>query len=284
MTLTLVDSGSERIFTRQRLTGGWLRVSVRGLANSPDSGHSNLRVLLVADVLHRVVKDLHAGHVQLAVVRPSRATETDGQLRLALPFTPEMLGIRPSLGVGDCLDPAAELLGQGCDVIVERSAGARVSSPHNGESHGPLTLGVGEVTEPVPAQPREPLATRLALLRHPRGEPVSLTAATLDQAEQTLHEWRRNIAAWAEHPSAPMHPATVESARTALDDNLDVPAVLGLLPQLIDNPAVSPGAKFETFVFLDQVLALDLARNVGQPVCAPCGRGARVRWALSARQ
>jgi hypothetical protein len=34
----------------------------------------------------------------------------------------------------------------------------------------------------------------------------------------------------------------------------------------IENPAVPPGAKFETFVFLDQVLALDLARDVGQPL------------------
>jgi hypothetical protein len=269
VTLTLADSGSERRFTPQRLTGGWLRVGVRGLAYSPHSGHTNLRVLLVADILHRVVKDLHAGHVQLAVVRPSTATETDDRLRLALPFAPEMFGIRPSLGVGDCLDPAAELLGQKCEVIVERSADARVSTPRIGESNGPLTLRVGEVTEPVPAQEREPLATRLALLRHPRGEPVSLTAAILDQAEQTLREWRSSVAAWAEHPSAPMHPATVESARAALDDNLDVPAVLGLLPQLIQNPAVPPGAKFETFVFLDQVLALDLARDVGRPLSEP---------------
>lgn len=266
MTLILADSGSERRFTPQRLTGGWLRVSVRGLASGPHSGHSSLRVLLVADVLHRVVKDLHAGHVQLAVVRSSTATETDDRLRLALAFTPEMFGIRPSLGVGDCLDPAADLLGQGCDVIVERSAGARVSSPHIGESNGPLTLRVGEVTEPVPAQGREPLAIRLALLRHLRGEPVSLTAATLNQAEQTLREWRRNVAAWAEHPSAPMHRATVDSARASLDDNLDVRTVFSLLHQLIENPAVPPGAKFETFVFLDQVLALDLARNVGQPL------------------
>jgi hypothetical protein len=177
-----------------------------------------------------------------------------------------MFAIRPSLGVGDCLDPAAVLLGQGCDVIVEPTTDARVSSSQIGESNGPLTLRVGEVTEPAPAPGREPLAIRLALLRHPRGEPVSLEPATLDRAEQTLRELRRSVAAWAEHPSAPMHRTTVESARTALDDNLDVAAVLGLLHQLIENPAVPPGAKFETFVFLDQVLALDLARNVGQPL------------------
>ena len=103
------------------------------------------------------------------------------------------------------------------------------------------------------------------MLRHRRGEPVSLGPAALDHAEQTLSKWRRSVAAWAEHPSAPTHPATVESARAALDDNLDVATVLGLLPRLIENPAVPPGSKFETFVFLDQVLALDLARDLGQP-------------------
>ena len=238
---------------------------MRGLASGPHCGHSNLRVLLVADVLHRVVKDLHAGHVQLAIVRPSTATETNDRLRLGLPFTPEMFGIRPSLGVGDCLDPAAELLGQGCDVIVEYTTDPQVSTPHFGQSDAPLILRVGEVTGPFPAEGREPLATRLALLRHLRSEPVSLEPATLDQAEQTLREWRRSVAAWAEHPSAPMHRATVDSARAALDENLDVGTVLGLLHRLIENPAVPPGAKFETFVFLDQVLALDLARDLGRP-------------------
>ena len=266
MTLILADSDSERRFTPQRLTGGWLRISVRGLASGPHSGHTNLRVLLVADVLHRVVKDLHAGHVQLAFVGPSTATETDDQLRLALAFTPEMFGIHPSLGVGDCLDPAAVLLGRGCDVIVEPTTDAQVSAPDFGQSDAPLALRVGEVTGSVPAQGREPLAIRVELLRHLRGEPVSLTPAALDQAEQTLRGWRRSVAAWAEHPSAPMHRATVESARAALDNNLDVRTVLGLLHQLIENQAVPPGAKFETFVFLDQVLALDLARDVGQPL------------------
>ena len=269
MTLILADSDSERRFTPQRLTGEWLRIGVRGLDYGPHCGQTNLRVLLVADVLHRVVKDLHAGHVQLAVVRPSTATETADRLRLTLPFTPEMFGIRPSLGVGDFLDPAAVFLSRGCDVIVEPSADARVSTTrHLGHSDEPLSLRVGEVTGPVPAQGREPLATRLALLRPRRGDPVSLEPATLDQAEQTLREWRRSVAAWAEHPSAPMHHATVDSARAALDDNLDVGTVLELLHQLIENPAVPPGAKFETFVFLDQVLALDLARDLGQPPSA----------------
>ncbi|MHB8188695.1 MAG: hypothetical protein ACYDDU_22055 [Dermatophilaceae bacterium] len=267
MTLILADSNHERRFTRQRLTGGWLKISVRVLASGPHSRHSNLRVLLVADVLRRVVEDLHAGHVQLAMVLPSAAGEPDDRLRMALPFGPETFGIRPSLGVGDFLDPAAELLGRGCDVIVEPSTDAPVSTPpHFGQSDPPLALRVGEVTGPVRAQGREPLATRLALLRHRRGVPVSLAPDTLDQAEETLRKWRSSVAAWAEHPSAPMHRATVDSARAALDDNLDVGTVLGLLHQLIENPAVPPGSKFETFVFLDRVLALDLARDLGQPL------------------
>ena len=266
MTLILAESENERRFTPQRLAGGWLRISVRGLASGLHSGHSNLRVLLVADVLRRVVEDLHAGHVQLAIVRPSAATETDDRLRLALPFAPEIFSIRPSVGVDDCLDAAAELLAGRCDVIVEPSTDAGVSSTRSGPSEVPLALRVGEVTAPVPVQGREPLATRLALLRHRRGEPVSLAPAALDQAEETLREWRSCVAEWAQHPSAAMHRATVDSARAALDDNLDVRTALAQLHQLMGNPAVPPGAKFETFAFLDRVLALDLARDLGQPL------------------
>ena len=113
LTLILADSDNERRLIPQRLTGGGLRIGVRKLGAGPHCRHSNLRVLLVADVLQRVVKDLHAGNVQLAMVRPSTATESDDRLRLALPFTPEMFRHPFAPGVGDCLDPAAEWLGQG---------------------------------------------------------------------------------------------------------------------------------------------------------------------------
>lgn len=40
---------------------------------------------------------------------------------------------------------------------------------------------------------------------------------------------------------------------------------MGLLAGLAGNDYVPAGAKFETFVFADRMLALDLAQAVGQP-------------------
>lgn len=113
VTLILADSDIKRRFTPPRLTrGGWLRIGARVFASGPQSRHNNLRVLLVADVLRRVVEDLHAGHVQLVMLLPSTAGRADDRLRMALPFAPETFGIRPSTEVGDHLDAAAESLGQ----------------------------------------------------------------------------------------------------------------------------------------------------------------------------
>lgn len=69
---------------------------------------------------------------------------------------------------------------------------------------------------------------------------------------------------WAEHPSSPLPGEPIGRALAALDDDLNVPAVLDVVMGLLaEDAAVTPGAKFEAFVFLDRVLALDLARNVG---------------------
>jgi cysteinyl-tRNA synthetase len=50
----------------------------------------------------------------------------------------------------------------------------------------------------------------------------------------------------------------------ALQDDLDTPRAVLLLRELERDPDVSPGAKFETFAYLDRVLGLDLTRTVGQ--------------------
>ncbi|WP_326648155.1 MULTISPECIES: hypothetical protein [unclassified Streptomyces] len=42
-----------------------------------------------------------------------------------------------------------------------------------------------------------------------------------------------------------------------------VPAVLDLLASVERDPDVPGGARFETFAYLDRVLGMDLAREVG---------------------
>ena len=56
----------------------------------------------------------------------------------------------------------------------------------------------------------------------------------------------------------------------AFDDDLDTPAALRVLRALEKDSEVPPGAKFETFVYADQLLGLDLARDIGRaPVARP---------------
>ncbi len=50
----------------------------------------------------------------------------------------------------------------------------------------------------------------------------------------------------------------------ALDDDLDGPAAVRSLHALAADAGLPPGAKFEAFAYLDRLLGLDLAREVGR--------------------
>jgi cysteinyl-tRNA synthetase len=56
-----------------------------------------------------------------------------------------------------------------------------------------------------------------------------------------------------------------DAVRSAFDDDLDTPAALRALRGLERDEAVQPGARFEAFAHLDQLLGLDLARDIGKP-------------------
>ena len=62
----------------------------------------------------------------------------------------------------------------------------------------------------------------------------------------------------------------------AFDDDLDTPAALRVLRTLEQDTEIPPGAKFETFAYADQLLGLDLARDIGRAPgrAAAAGRGA----------
>lgn len=109
----------------------------------------------------------------------------------------------------------------------------------------------------------DPLAVRFALIAARYDGALPLTAAVLDQAQTTLERWRRGIAAWGEHPSAPMPSDVVARCMAAVDDYLDLPNLIRILTGLGDNEVVRPGAKFETFLYFDRILACNLARDLG---------------------
>ncbi|MEV0587431.1 cysteine--tRNA ligase [Nonomuraea sp. NPDC050310] len=117
----------------------------------------------------------------------------------------------------------------------------------------------------------DPLAVRLAFLEHRYRQQMNLTWDTLRAADRTLRRWRARVAEWAESPSAPLHTESVRQAEAAFEDDLDTPAALRVLRELEKADAVSPGAKFETFLQLDHLLGLDLSTEIGKVRSLPPG-------------
>jgi cysteinyl-tRNA synthetase len=110
----------------------------------------------------------------------------------------------------------------------------------------------------------DPLALRLFFLTGRYRQQMNLTWDALGGADRRLRRWRGKVADWAESPSSAMAADYVQRLRDAFDDDLDTPTVLVVLSELEKDTEVSPGAKFETFAWIDRVLGLDLVRDVGK--------------------
>jgi cysteinyl-tRNA synthetase len=110
----------------------------------------------------------------------------------------------------------------------------------------------------------DPASVRFTLARVPYAQPVDITGSVLDQAHTVLARWRERLEAWGRHPSRPIPPDWRTAAVAVLDDNLDVSAVVTMLLALEDVDDIEPGVKFEAFAYLDRVLAVDLARELGR--------------------
>ncbi|WP_016880574.1 hypothetical protein [Rhodococcus sp. DK17] len=103
------------------------------------------------------------------------------------------------------------------------------------------------------------------LLSTPYRQQAPLTMERIADAAGLLDRWRQRIADWSTHASVPMPADILEAAYRAFDRNLDVPAMLDLMHHVESDAAIAPGAKFELFVDLDRVLAVDLLRDLGGP-------------------
>ena len=121
----------------------------------------------------------------------------------------------------------------------------------------------------VTARGLDPLAVRLAFLEHRYRQQMNLTWDTLTAADGTVRRWREQVADWADQPSRPVSAQYWARITGAIDDDLDTPAALRALRELSKDPDVPAGAKFETFVAADRVLALDLPSLIGRPRPAP---------------
>jgi cysteinyl-tRNA synthetase len=129
----------------------------------------------------------------------------------------------------------------------------------------------------------DPLALRLAFLEHRYRQQMNLTWDTLSAADRTLRRWRELVAEWACSPSRPICAQLTDQIAGAFDDDLDTPSALRVLRRLEQDRQIPAGSKFESFAHADQLLGLDLAREVGRaPVRPPLPDGAQQR--LDARQ
>jgi hypothetical protein len=128
-------------------------------------------------------------------------------------------------------------------------------------------IAAGALIVPGPgllADGEDPLALRLALLTASYHADVRVRACDIAAAATRLRSWRALVARWASDPSRPMSRRYLTEVSAAIDDDLDFPTALRHLDALAADDLVPAGAKFETFAHLDQILGLDLAREVGR--------------------
>ncbi|MFI1282099.1 hypothetical protein ACH4U5_15350 [Streptomyces sp. NPDC020858] len=247
-----------------------LRICVHLPVIDTEIGAVHVRTPLVGDVLARTA-ELHGLESQTVLITPDLPDEQFQALDRAM----SDLGIHPPATVGghdltETLCAAAEVHvlahgtpGQDAAGAVWIDVGQVSPAPPDGGVPGrDHLLAPGLLNAFAPAG-TDPLAVRLLLLGHAHSTPVTVTSAALDEARRTLGRWRQQVADWAQEPSRPIPADVLRQAHAALADDLGVPAVLGMLVGVATRADVPAGAKFETFAFLDRVLGLDLAREVG---------------------
>ncbi|MEU1851150.1 hypothetical protein ABZ499_18215 [Streptomyces sp. NPDC019990] len=240
LVLRIIDARTGEPVDATPARRGLTRVEV----HAPGFDMTNLRVLLVADVLVRAL-ELDG--------TPVWALLTGGRHRAELRAGAEALGIRP---FEDDPDASAGLGGaQALHVAVQ-----------GGAAIGGVRIDVAPACpeDPGPLHGTDPAVLRLALLTRHRGAPVRLETAGLAEAHATLARWRAAVARWARRPSRPVPDEVRVRLRDAWQDDLDVPRVLDVLRQVETEPELPDGARFETYAYADRLLGLDLTRDLGR--------------------
>lgn len=239
-----------------------LRVCIHGPADGTWSGLADLRVLLVADVLTRIA-ELQGLQVVAVLASASPPPDALDQDVVALGIHPPTARAVPGEAEKSLGGPAhvhlarntAGLSDSAAGPLVEVGPAADLTRQEPGDRPGPRSGG---------GNSGDQLALRLALLSRPHRQPVRLTPAVLADAAESLRRWRRAVAEWASQPSRPIPPETAEKIRDAFDEDLNTVAALAVLHAAESDHDMPAGAKFETFVFVDRVLGLELAREIGR--------------------
>jgi hypothetical protein len=242
---------------------GLLRVCAHVPVAAGESDISGLRVLLVADLLTRVAELRNLQVLTVLASEGLHAGWLSGVERAA-----DGLGIHPPAARAGSGDAEASLDGP-IDVhlaaydagLGDRSSGLVTCI---GAAHTSRADLDGRVTEDAPTgEAYDPLAVRLALMSFPYHKAADLTEEVLAGSRGTARHWRRRVAEWARSPSRPV-PARIAERVQAASADLDTVSLLGLLHDLAADDGTPDGARFETFLYADRVLGLDLPREIGQ--------------------
>jgi hypothetical protein len=252
--------------------GGRMRMCVVGPAHGQRAGADELRRLLVADLLRRVLEDLHQTQVLLVVLHAGSGPADHPQMAEgALGRELDALWFRPCAGFAETVGEAEELLAGPIQLLVD---GTRTGLRRATDLGPGRRLGVALVRS-VPELPGgwdDPLAVRLALLASSYARPILLTHRVLAHATATLRRWRDLVVRWAGEPAAPMNHPLVNRVRTALDTDLDLRAALDVLRAMETDASIASGAKLETLLYLDRTFGFNLVAHLaggGRPVTEP---------------
>ena len=115
----------------------------------------------------------------------------------------------------------------------------------------------------------DPLSLRMAFLQHRYRSQMNLTWDVISAANDQLNRWRGKVNEWSQSVSAPMAQDYLERFTELFFDDLNTPMAINVLRDLEKDDAVSAGSKFETFIHLDALLGLDLARDIGKTISIP---------------
>lgn len=224
-TIRLYDPGDDRL---EELPPGPLHIHVHG---------PGLRAFITADLLHRVAARRRR-RVRVTRSGPFPAGRSPADFNV--------------LGMDE-----GEAEAESAHVVI--AEGERPAGTHPDTAR---LLLVPPLDPPPPDG--DPVTLRLAILRSAYRGPLRLSEQRLADAHDRLDRWRALVAEWAASPGRPMDRAYAADAEDALADDLDSLAALAVLERLAADPAVAPGAKLETFIHLDLLLALDLVRDIGR--------------------
>lgn len=249
--LRLYDSRADEVTGVVPGQPGQLRTFTAGADEA--RGLTGLRAYLVADLVRRVgeshglvVTGEHSGEASDALHRDWSALNIHPLQPSGSPPGPADIGIS---GSPEPAGAAGRWLTVGPALLDGSTAAAGATGAFTGALAG---AGV------------DPLALRLALLQHAYREPAELSREDLTAADGVVREWRAQVADWANSPSKPMCAQYTTDITAAFDADLDTVTALRTVSALAADTEIPAGSKFESFVYLDQLLGLDLARDIGR--------------------